>query len=78
MIVNLEEEQISEPVANCHQFNYSRSQSVTLNNYVIKPKSRRHTVETFEVQNLRSQFVTARREAENLSIMENLNVLGYE
>jgi hypothetical protein len=78
MIVNLEVELISEPVANCHQFNSLRSQSVTLNKYVRKPKSRRHTVETSDIQNLRSQIANARREAENLSIMENLKVLGYE
>jgi len=78
MIVNLEVEPISEPVANCYQFNSLRSQSVTLNKYVRKPKSRRHTMETFDVQNLRSRIATARREAENLSIMENLKLLGYE
>ena len=50
MVFSLVEIRISELVTDCDRFNCSRSQIVTLNKYVRKPKSRRHTVETFDVQ----------------------------
>jgi len=78
MIVNLFEIRIIELVTICDRFNCSRSQFVTLNSYAGKSKSRKRHAGTPNMQNLWSQIVTTKMDVKDLTILENLKVLGYE
>ncbi len=78
MVFSLVEIRISDLFTICDRFNCSRSQFVTLNSYAGKSKSRKRHAGTPNMQNLWSQIVTTKMYVKDLTILENLKVLGYE